>query len=518
MKVKKTILKVKWFIIAQVALSLIATAAMAIIPACNKYLVDYVYPNSGANLFPLVLAYIFSFTVFLVATWGSERFVWKSAIAFENALKKDCYAAISNIKFRDYSKKKSDEYLSLITNNITSIEQDYLQPVCALIKSIISVIVYSVIISIYTSPIICATLLILSVIAACTPKLYQKKLSKSGKEYVDGAAIYTKKTADLLDGAELIDKKSKEFFRKENAKNTDILSRKRHSLGKAKVNGNIISGAAICMIDTVVFVLCGILMLKGKITAGVIVAAITYAQSFTEPVEEILYDINMLNSSKEIVDSLEGMLCANDNDEINGNVFDSLKENRINIHDVCVKYTDKKIHYNVEFELGKKYIITGESGHGKTTLLDAIMGRNDVEGTVNVLSEEDCFYLSQHQHVFDDNAINNITLFGAYTQIDEKTSSNIPMFERIITEQDCSVLSGGEKQILKFCRILTQNKPILLLDEPFSALDNSNAARIFHFLSTMPETVILVSHSIEFDGNDLSKWEVKKIEDICYEE
>lgn len=56
------------------------------------------------------------------------------------------------------------------------------------------------------------------------------------------------------------------------------------------------------------------------------------------------------------------------------------------------------------------------------------------------------------------------------------------------------------------------------MDEPFAALDNSNAKKIFHALSMMPETIILVSHTTEFEESDLKNWEKIQIEDICYEE
>lgn len=510
MKIRDCIRKVKGYIFAQVVLSLVATVSIACIPVCNKCLVDLVLDNAGINFVTLVIIYIFAFFVYLFATWGSERFVWKSAIVFENALKKECYTAILKLKYSDYKKKKSDEYLSILTNNITSIEQDYLQPICALIKSLVSVVAYAIIVSICTSPIICVALIILSVIAAFSPRLYQKKLRCAGKAYVDGAAVYTKKTADLLEGAEMVDAITRTAFGKQNALSTDLLSNQRYNLGKAKVNGNTISGAAICLIDTIVFILCGILMLNGEITVGVIVAAVTYAQAFTEPVQEILYDINTLNASKDIVQNLEEMLNVFDKDiDSVGLQKKERKHDDVILKNVCVNFPEKKLCYNVKFSIGKKYLITGKSGKGKTTLLNTIVEKGIIE---------DYFYLSQHQHIFSEDAFNNISIFGAYPDFKTIESMKLPMYNRIRKAKDCSVLSGGEKQILKLCRMIVQNKGILVLDEPFAALDNNNTKEIFHILSMMPETIILVSHITEFEESDLKNWQRMKIEDICYEE
>lgn len=74
--VKKIIIQtLKWEIAAQVVLSLIATFSLSMIPACNKFLVDIVLPNGGNGLLSLVAVYLASYFVFLLATWGSERFV-----------------------------------------------------------------------------------------------------------------------------------------------------------------------------------------------------------------------------------------------------------------------------------------------------------------------------------------------------------------------------------------------------------------------------------------------------------
>ena len=508
MKIRDCVNKVKGYIFVQVVLSLLATISIACIPVCNKYLVDFLLDDSGINFGILIMIYIVAFFIYLFATWGSERFVWKSAIVFENLLKKECYASILKLKYSDYKKKKSDEYLSILTNNITSIEQDYLQPICALIKSAVSVVAYAIIVSICTSPIICVSLLILSVIAAFSPRLYQKKLRHAGKAYVDEAAIYTKKTADLLEGAEMVDSNTRGAFERQNAFFTDLLSNQRYRLGKAKVNGNTISGAAICLIDTMVFILCGLLMLKGEITVGVIVAAVTYAQAFTEPVQEILYDINTLNASKDIVQNLEEMLNVCDKDSV-GLQNKERKHDDVILKNICVSFPEKKLHYNVKFSIGKKYLITGKSGKGKTTLLNTIIEK----GTI-----EDYFYLSQHQHIFSDDAFNNISIFGTYPDFKAIESIRLPMYNRIRSATDCSVLSGGEKQILKLCRMIVQHKKILVLDEPFAALDNNNTKKIFHLLSMMPETIILVSHITEFEESDLKNWQKMSIEDICYEE
>lgn len=522
MKINKIILNsLKWQITVQILLSLLATIALSMIPACNKYLIDNVLANNGEGFALLFCIYLFSYAIFLVSTWGSELYVWKCAILFENSLKKECFNKIFSRKYSEFSKQKSDEYLSMLTNNITSIEQDYLQPICALIKSIISVIVYIFVISIYVSPFICIFLVMLSILAVFTPEIYKKKLGKAGKEYVDEAAVYTKKISDLLDGFELVDYNSYKFFSTVNSKYTDFLSKKRLNLGRKKVNSNTISGFTICSIDILIFLLCGVIMNKGNITAGTLLAAITYAQSFTEPIQEILYDVNTLNASKQIVAALDDIL-GEEREDISPFIPCSV----ISLNDMQVVYCEKKFCYNADFEVGKKYIIVGESGKGKTTMLNALMGRIPYSGVITLdgisdcLNENSAFYMSQNQHIFRESFFDNSTIFGAYGIYDKKDNklSSIELYNKICDTDDCSTLSGGEQQIVRYCRMVLQKKKVILLDEPFSSLDVKNKIDLFHLLSESDATIIMITHDTSFSKDDLKLWDIIKIEDICDEQ
>ena len=233
----------------------------------------------------------------------------------------------------------------------------------------------------------------------------------------------------------------------------------------------------------------------------------------------MLYDINTLNSSKDIVDSLEEIFII---DKKSGEVYE-MPSRYIKLEDFRISYPGKTLSFNFTFQVGRKYVVKGSSGRGKTTLLNAILGRCSTQGNIFVdnveryLTEEECYYCSQQQHIFNDSTFNNITLFGSYPYLNILNEEETILREMIKEISDCSALSGGEKQILKLYRLLVQRKPILLLDEPFSALDNANTRKAFHILSDLSATIILVSHNVEFDGSDLDKWEIINIEEICYE-
>jgi ABC-type bacteriocin/lantibiotic exporter with double-glycine peptidase domain len=509
---------------AQVGFWVLSTTAIALIPAYNKRLIDIVLPQGGTGLPGLILIYGVTYSVFLAATWLSERLLWRCGIRFENVLKKECFNKLLNLPYKTFSEKKSGEYLSMLTKNISTLEQDYLTPICALIKDSLAILIYIVIIAYTTSPLICAVLFVFSIFAVLSPGIYKNRLKRAYKDYLDESASYTKRIADILDGFDMADAMTKVSFAKANARFTDMLSLKRRRYGWNKVNSNTVSGTlSILLIDVSMFALCGYLMLNGYISLGIVVAALTYTQAFMDPFNDMLYCINTLNSTKEIVRELNVFL----NTE-NPVTIHTKPVSKIVCQNVVVDFGSKKLCYNMAIKTGNKYVLHGQSGTGKSTLLRVLIGHTAYTGeifvddaasaAIPVLAPGICYYLSQHQHIFSEDFLTNVSLFGAYPYNEaelRKTFDIEQLFGNIKDSVDCSKLSGGEKQAVKICRMLLQGKDILLLDEPFSSLDKENTSTLLSNLSKCSATVILITHDPSFKA--LDGWEHININEICHE-
>ena len=150
---------------------------------------------------------------------------------------------------------------------------------------------------------------------------------------------------------------------------------------------------------------------------------------------------------------------------------------------------------------GEKVAIMGESGRGKTTLLRIIACLETYDaGQISGFDKKDVAYVFQEPRLFDSLSVikNLIVVSQQPSRVAEKKA--MELLTLVGLEKDKakypSELSGGMKQRLALARAFMVDRPILLLDEPFSALDQETRNDMIEFVKarTKNKTVILVTH------------------------
>ncbi|HHF3993170.1 thiamine transport ATP-binding protein [Haemophilus influenzae] len=171
--------------------------------------------------------------------------------------------------------------------------------------------------------------------------------------------------------------------------------------------------------------------------------------------------------------------------------------------------------FNLNVKAGERVAIIGESGAGKSTLLNLIAGfefpaqgeiwLNDKNHTRSAPYERPVSMLFQENNLFPHLTVQQNLALGL------KPSLKLTALEQEKIEQvACSVglgdylqrlpnsLSGGQKQRVALARCLLRDKPILLLDEPFSALDQKLRVEMLALIAKLCDekdlTLLLVTH------------------------
>lgn len=158
--------------------------------------------------------------------------------------------------------------------------------------------------------------------------------------------------------------------------------------------------------------------------------------------------------------------------------------------------------YNQEF-----LVIVGPSGCGKSTLLDLIAGQiHPQKGQITGVNDS-IGYMLQKDHLFEWRTIEKNILLGLEIQ-KKKNRENLALANALLKKYDLydfrqkypRELSGGMRQRAALIRTLVTSPELLLLDEPFSALDYQTrlqvADDIGRIIRSERKTAILVTHDL----------------------
>ena len=163
---------------------------------------------------------------------------------------------------------------------------------------------------------------------------------------------------------------------------------------------------------------------------------------------------------------------------------------------------------NLEASAGEIVLIGGPSGIGKTTLFNIISGFYEPVSGAVVFNEKDLLSkppwkrpvstMFQSDNLFPHLTVKQNLMLGIKNF--SKDIENQLYFLKIFSliNQKCSELSGGELQRVALIKTLSREKPIILLDEPFSALDvdmiEKASILIQEYTKSMNSITLIISH------------------------
>ncbi|WP_282031272.1 ABC-F family ATP-binding cassette domain-containing protein [Winogradskyella eximia] len=176
----------------------------------------------------------------------------------------------------------------------------------------------------------------------------------------------------------------------------------------------------------------------------------------------------------------------------------------VTVKDVSKSYGDHVVFKDASMSIarGEKVCFVGRNGEGKSTMIKAILGEIDVEGTCSLGHNVKVGYFAQNQAALLDEdltifqTVDDVAKGDVRTQI--KSILGGFMFRGDDIEKKVSVLSGGEKTRLAMVKLLLEPVNLLILDEPTNHLDLKSKDVLKEALQNFDGTLILVSHDRDF--------------------
>lgn len=487
-----------------------------------QYIIDLATGNSLGNFLNGVL----NFCIYIGAAFLIEIALKASKAAYIRKtlvyLKNDVFSSVLKKDMKSFGEENSAKYISVLTNDVNMIEQDYILNIFNLVNYAVAfVLAFASVLSIN----VLVTIVIFAVgIATFTiPQLFGKKLSQKKSEYSSEMEVLTAKTKDLLSGFEVIRNfniydKAKQVYEKSNT-NTEIKKQK-FSVFSGVVDSVAELMGTLMFIAPIVFG--GYFVMKGSMTVGTLVALIQLMNNLANPLANSIQIINKIRSLKSISEKIKGIV-KNDHGNNDEELFNLTSFNKnIEFKNVSFSYDGFKNaieNVNLTFEKGKKYALVGASGSGKSTILKLLLRYYDtysggiiLDGLdLQKINVDDIYrnlsVIQQNVFMFDGSIRDNIGLYGDYSSEQILKAAEDAGLLKFIKSLDKGIdekigenggrLSGGEKQRIAIARALIKNSSILLLDEGTSALDNETAYNIEKSILSLKDiTSIVVTHKL----------------------
>ncbi|MDB8593406.1 ABC transporter ATP-binding protein [Streptococcus salivarius] len=438
------------------------------------------------------------------------------------------FQSILDRDYRDFSKEKSGKFISVLTENMKKIEQDYLHQYFNISKNL-SLMISSLLAMFIGNWYLTLLVIIASIIPMMISGFIGQKSAYLQKSAMIADQKYLAKVKDILAGFLVIKSFNvkeaiRQDYRNESEKLDEIYFMKR----KFDVLANVISQLSGMIVFLVAFGGGMYLVFNGSTTIGSVTAIVQLVNFVVMPLNEVGMGISKFREGQATLDAFE----VKDVTEIQTGETKEYFDFVISFSNIDFSYpnTEEKIFNNLSLKIkkGEKIAIVGMSGSGKSTLLNLLLRFYDVTSghisidnqDIQAISGESLYNLmtivQQDVYIFDDTLRANITLNQSFTDEEIKKAVQQSGLESYVLENELGLqalcgengsnLSGGQKQRVSIARALIRKTPILLLDEATSSLDNQVTTEIeSSILDIQNLTALVVTHKL--NENILKKYD-----------
>ena len=430
------------------------------------------------------------------------------------------FSRLTQKSLRSFSKEGTALYVSALTNDCTSIENNYLAATFTLIE-LLFCFLGALIMMLYYSPVMLVLAVALSFLPVAVSMTAGNRLTEQEKEISKKNERFVSIVNELLSGFPVI-----KSFRAE-TQASRLFSQRNEQAEEAKKNKrrteqliSLLANDAGIIAQMGIFLAGAWLAISGKgVTAGVVIVFVQLMNYILNPISQVPLLWSNRKAAIALMEKLSDALSENVREEgrekLNG------FSEKIEVKDLTYGYEPESPvlkDLDVQFDAGKSYAIVGGSGSGKSTLLNLLMGSSSnyqgeicIDGvSIKNIESESLYQLmtsvQQNVFVFNDTIRNNVTMFHEFPDKEVTLAlerSGLSEFiekrgEEFVCGENGANLSGGERQRISIARALLRKSPILLVDEATAALDAATAIAVsFSILNLVGMTRIVVTHRLE---------------------
>ena len=494
-------------------ITLILIVSYSVVDLLKSILMSYIFDDhlldSISSLIVIVLIFL---GVYLIVSTLQQYVVEVLKNKIRYSLNQNLYQSYASRNIESFQKKDSSEILNEFNNEVNVVIDNYVSSKLNVFSLTISLILGSLYIANLSVEIL-MFLLFCAFITILINSIFKNSLKKNQVNYLDSMKQWLcsiKNLCRCFNDIKILNLE-KVFCDGLDIENKNLEQSTLKNNGFIKILTSINSFISQAMFFlTLLF---GIVLIHyNRLTVGQLLGIAQASNMVIMPIVNYANLRNMIQSSKPVLQKLlDNSMCYEENEPI---IFDE------QIHDIKIKHLSYSYGVrqildlnNLVIDQGKKYLVIGKSGDGKSTFLDILTKQKKADGIyVNNKDLKDVqfsTYADKFSYVNQDNDLlpfsfeQNITLGRKMSKYSLKDLVTIFNLESIFDKERDNLdfehlnLSGGEKQRICLARAIYRNKKWLFLDEAFSAIDKTNSDRIHQFILSDPYlTVLSIEHKV----------------------
>lgn len=463
----------------------------------------------------LIILVLIIFPANLLYSYVKNYFI-KDAVT---KMKTDYIKAVFHKNINEFQKDNNALYVSALTNDFNLIEKDYIEQIVGFVEGFIQ-FATAIFIIVLISPILLLIGVGVIIINVIISNLASKPIKKHNEERSVLFSDYSGFIKEVLSAFNIIKTNGLEDRVRSNyIEKSTTVQQKKYVIDK--IMSFIFAAQNINFSITFLglMLLVAYLTIVGTVTFSGVVVITNNIDRLVGPIAHLSEAIPRIISVKAIFKRIDETL-LNKNTHVETESFDGLKQ-ALTFQNVSFAYDDNVVlkDVNISFEKGKKYLVIGPSGGGKSTVLRLLRKYfNPSSGDVYLdhanlkdVKKQDYFSkianIEQLVFLFEDSIRNNLTLYKDYTEeeinvaiekagLKDFVESHPEGLDYMIYDNGKNI-SGGEKSRIAIARGLLNKADILLLDEAFASLDRVRVKEIEQSLLALTNvTIINVSHVI----------------------
>ena len=480
----------------------LASAGTVVLPWIIKDLVDQVLSEKDAEkltYIALSVVVIFLFRGFFF--YGQSYLISYVGQRVVIDIRREVFKKIQRLSMAFYDKNKTGTIMSYVTNDVSALQSGLVDNIVEMITETV-ILIASIVAMIYLDWKLFLFSLCTFPVVIMFIDFFGKKIRASGSSIQGATADLTSILQEVVSSARVIKsfvREAYEIDRFEAQNMHNFRAQMKYVKLSATLTPTIEFVAAIGV--TMILWFGGNSVIDGDITAGALVAFLTYAVNISNPIKRLSKVIANIQRALAAADRVFDVLDLPEliQNKPNAQLLPRVKGN-VSFNNVSFAYnTDEPILDNVSFSAtpGQVVALVGPSGAGKSTVASLLPRFYDVTGGSIVIDgldirevtmeslREQVGIVPQETMLFNGSVYDNI-LYGRLDATEEEVmaASKAANAHNFITELpngydtqlgDRGVnISGGQRQRIAIARAILKNPQILILDEATSALDTES--------------------------------------------